>query len=89
MPDALVAAFNRELPACRLSGIEAGTHLLLTLPRGTDESAVVHGAAARGVRVWALGRHRLASGAAAPGLVIGYGNLAPARRTRQRRNWPR
>jgi GntR family transcriptional regulator/MocR family aminotransferase len=77
--DALVAAFKKELPACRLSGIEAGTHLLLTLPEGTDESAVVFEAAARGVRVWALGRHRLASAAAAPGLVIGYGNLAHSR----------
>jgi GntR family transcriptional regulator / MocR family aminotransferase len=73
--DALVAALERELPRCCVSGIEAGTHLLLTLPEGTDESAVVFEAMARGVRVWALGRHRLLGAPAAPGLVIGYGNL--------------
>jgi GntR family transcriptional regulator/MocR family aminotransferase len=73
--DALVTALERELPGCCLSGIEAGTHLLLTLPEGTDESAVVFEAAAQGLRVWALGRHRLLGAPAAPGLVIGYGNL--------------
>jgi len=77
--DALVAALERELPACRLSGIEAGTHLLLTLPAGTDETAVVFEAAARGVRVWSLGRHRQLGEPAAPGLVIGYGNLSLGR----------
>src|SRR5215831_8909535 len=35
--DALVAALMTELPACRLSGIAAGLHLLLSLPAGADD----------------------------------------------------
>lgn len=66
--DALAAA----LPEARVRGIAAGLHLVLELPPGADEDAVVAGSAAAGVHVNGLGvftrAHRQP-----PGLVLGYG----------------
>ena len=39
--DRLVAALEARLPECRVTGVAAGLHLLLRLPPGTDEAAVV------------------------------------------------
>jgi GntR family transcriptional regulator/MocR family aminotransferase len=72
--DRLVRALGRELPDCPISGVAAGLHIVVRLPRGTDAAAVVAGAARRGVRVVAMDAYRAAAG---PGqaLVLGYGNL--------------
>jgi len=74
--DALVQAIRAELPECRLSGIAAGLHVLLSLPDGVDAAAVTAEAASRGVRVANLDRYRVLPVPAEPGLVLGYGNLA-------------
>ena len=39
--DRLVAALSERLPECAIAGVAAGLHLLLRLPPGTDEAAVV------------------------------------------------
>ena len=52
----------------------AGLHLLLRLPPGTDEDAVVANLAARRIRVNGLNTYRLAA-RDEPALVLGYGRL--------------
>ena len=44
--DLLVEALTRQLPNCTVDGVAAGLHLLLRLPPGTDEDAVVERLAA-------------------------------------------
>ena len=46
-------------PDATLSGIAAGLHVLVTLPPGTDDEAVVAQAADRGVRIYPLGEYRV------------------------------
>ncbi len=73
--DALVRALREGLPGCRVSGVAAGLHLVLDLP-DADPAMVLAEAAAREVAVADLAAYRLRPGA--PGLVLGYGNLADA-----------
>jgi GntR family transcriptional regulator/MocR family aminotransferase len=54
----------------------AGVAGLVQLDGAVDGAAVVARAAAAGVRVANLDTYRLRADAAAPGLVLGYGNLA-------------
>ena len=71
--DALVERLE-GLPGCRVEGVAAGLHLLLRLPPGSDEDAVVAALAERRVRIRGLSGYRLeARGEAA--LVVGYGRL--------------
>ncbi len=74
--DALLAALGASMPECRVAGIAAGLHVLVRLPPGRGEAAVVAAAEARRLRLRALGDFRLApdadSGAA---LVLGYARL--------------
>lgn len=76
--DDLVAAITTQLPGCPVSGIQAGLHLIMKLPAGTDADGVVRRAADAGVGVLALDHYRLAADLE-PALVIGYGNLRPGR----------
>jgi GntR family transcriptional regulator/MocR family aminotransferase len=71
--DRLVQALA-ELPGCALAGVAAGLHLVLRLPPGTDENAVVEQLEARRVRVRGLASYALTH-AREPALVIGYGRL--------------
>ena len=74
--DVLVDALARWLPDATLSGIAAGLHVLVTLPPGTDDMAVVEQAADRGVRIYPLGEYCVAKTRdAAPAILLGYGNL--------------
>jgi GntR family transcriptional regulator/MocR family aminotransferase len=73
--DALVDELATRMPAARVSGIAAGMHLVLELPDGADPQAIRAAMLARGVRVVSLGSYR-AGTTGAPGLVLGYGNLA-------------
>jgi GntR family transcriptional regulator/MocR family aminotransferase len=73
--DRLVAALERRLPDCRVAGVAAGLHLLLRLPAGSDEGAVVAALAERRIRVRGLAGYRLALRADDPALVLGYGRL--------------
>lgn len=72
--DELVAALQ-ALPGCAVDGVAAGLHLLLRLPPGTDEDAVVARLAAKRIRVNGLNTYRLAPRADDPALVLGYGRL--------------
>ncbi|MER5896139.1 PLP-dependent aminotransferase family protein [Streptomyces sp. NPDC001876] len=73
--DQLVAALERSAPQVRVSGIAAGLHAVLELPRGTERS-VVRAAAWQGLAVDGLSSylHPAAVGATArrDGLVVGY-----------------
>ena len=72
--DALVAALLRHLPAAQPQGAAAGLHLLVHLPPGTDEQAVVAAARARGVALSGLAEHCMRPAGA--GLVLGYGRIS-------------
>jgi GntR family transcriptional regulator/MocR family aminotransferase len=73
--DALVDALEGRLPRCRVTGVAAGLHLLLRLPAGTDEAAVVERLRERRIGIRGLAGYRLAPRADDPALVIGYGRL--------------
>ena len=87
--DRLVARLAERLPDCRVEGQSGGLHLLLRLPAGTDEHAVVAALAQRRIRIrglagYRLGAHADRTGAPAgardarrdgPALVVGYGRL--------------
>jgi GntR family transcriptional regulator/MocR family aminotransferase len=73
--DALVEALGRHLPEGGVRGVAAGLHLLVELPPGTDEGAVVSGAARRGVRVYGARDYHADPGVAPPALLLGYGGV--------------
>ena len=75
---ALEAAFGRE--NIRLQGRHTGLHLLLTLPGGPGESAMVQRAAKAGVRLRGLGSYYMAEEASCPPntVVVGYSGLDTA-----------
>jgi GntR family transcriptional regulator / MocR family aminotransferase len=71
--DALVAALERLLPDCAPAGVAAGLHLVVHLPAGTDEQAVLAAARSRGVGLSGISEHRIEPGP--PALLLGYGRL--------------
>lgn len=73
--DALVTALEARLPQCEIGGVAAGLHLLLRLPPGTDEAAVVKALAERRIRIRGLAGYRLTPVPREPALVVGYGRL--------------
>jgi GntR family transcriptional regulator/MocR family aminotransferase len=69
---ALLEAIGAAMPRARVHGIAAGLHVLLELPEGVEEAAVVEKAVTAGVRVQGLRDFtRAHRGPAA--LVLGYG----------------
>jgi GntR family transcriptional regulator/MocR family aminotransferase len=83
--DRLVARLAERLPDCRVEGASGGLHLLLRLPAGADEDAVVAALAERRIHIRGLAGYRLAArgdaaggGALEPALVVGYGRLGLA-----------
>jgi GntR family transcriptional regulator/MocR family aminotransferase len=74
--DAVVRALGRHLPQARVSGVAAGLHLVVELPAGSDDVAVVEAARAVGLGPLPLSRLRLRPGGR-PGLVIGYAAHSP------------
>jgi GntR family transcriptional regulator/MocR family aminotransferase len=71
--DALVAALGRLLPECPIAGVAAGLHLVVRLPAGANEQAVLDAARARGLGLSGISEHRVAPGP--PALLLGYGRL--------------
>jgi GntR family transcriptional regulator / MocR family aminotransferase len=71
--DALVSALARLLPGCPPAGVAAGLHLVVYLPAGTDELAVLDGARSRGVGLAGISEHRVEPGP--PALLLGYGRI--------------
>lgn len=72
--DLLLAALDRHLPGLAVEGVAAGVHVLLRLPAGVDDTAVVAAAEEAGLRVAALSELTVAPRPAG-GLVLGYGRL--------------
>jgi GntR family transcriptional regulator / MocR family aminotransferase len=75
---ALLAALARVLPECRVRGAEAGLHLLLELPAGSDVAAIIAEAALHGIRLCDMDELRLRPEPGASRLMVGYGNLNDA-----------
>jgi GntR family transcriptional regulator/MocR family aminotransferase len=72
---ALIDAIHTYLPDAEIQGVAAGLHALALLPSTTSEAALTEAAAARGVSVHGLSRHRANPIAGPPGLIMGYANL--------------
>jgi GntR family transcriptional regulator/MocR family aminotransferase len=78
--DAVIDAVQRWLPGAIPNGVAAGLNVLVMLPAGTDERAVVQRALAAGVRVYPLEEFRVRRSARdAPGLILGYGAVPPGK----------
>ena len=72
--DALVDALARHLPEVGPRGAAAGLHLLVDLPPGVDERALVAAARQRGVGLDSLEPHTARPHP--PAVILGYGRLA-------------
>jgi GntR family transcriptional regulator/MocR family aminotransferase len=73
---AMLDALARELPDARVTGVAAGLHVVVLLPGGVDEGAVVAAAADRDVDVTGLRTLYARARPPAPGLVLGYAPLS-------------
>jgi GntR family transcriptional regulator / MocR family aminotransferase len=73
--DALIAAVARELPGTHVSGISAGLHALVRLPREVDAHQLLARSSARGVGVYPLSLHMIDPPASTDALVLGYASL--------------
>jgi GntR family transcriptional regulator / MocR family aminotransferase len=73
--DALIAAVARHLPQARVSGISAGLHALVQLPRAVAAGALVAAAAERSVGVYPLSFHMVRAPRESDALVMGYASL--------------
>ena len=71
--DVLLDALGRHLPGNRVRGAEAGVAVLVELPSGTDESAILRAAARRGIELCNL--YEVQPRPRNPALLIGYGNI--------------
>lgn len=74
---ALVEAL-RAAPGCRVTGADAGLHLVLDLPRGTKVDRLVKLASDRQVLVESLDQFRCAPDPAHPALAVSFGKADPA-----------
>jgi GntR family transcriptional regulator/MocR family aminotransferase len=71
---ALIAALRDAAPGLRISGVDAGLHLIANLPRGTDESALRQRLDAAGLAVAVLGEYTTTP-LARRALICGYALL--------------
>jgi GntR family transcriptional regulator/MocR family aminotransferase len=74
--DALIAAVERDLPGAHVSGVSAGLHALVRLPRPVETQALLAAAAERSLGVYPLEFHRIEPGPRVTALVMGYANLS-------------
>jgi GntR family transcriptional regulator/MocR family aminotransferase len=74
--DALLAAVARSLPGARVSGVSAGLHALVRLPRAFDAGQLVEHAVRRSVGVYPLTLHQRDPLPTTDALVLGYANLS-------------
>jgi GntR family transcriptional regulator / MocR family aminotransferase len=74
--DALIAAVARELPAAHVSGVSAGLHALVRLPRAVELQELLAGAAAQSLGIYPLNLHQIDPGGGVEALVMGYANLS-------------
>jgi GntR family transcriptional regulator/MocR family aminotransferase len=74
--DALIGAVARHLPDARVSGISAGLHALVRLPRAVELQALLARAAERSVGLYPLALHMIDPPGDSDSLVMGYANLS-------------
>jgi len=74
--DALIAAVAESLPQARVSGISAGLHALLRLPRAVDAARLLKLASRRSLGVYPLTLHMIDPPALTDSLVLGYASLS-------------
>jgi GntR family transcriptional regulator/MocR family aminotransferase len=74
--DALVAAVENHLPGARVTGLAAGLHAIVRLPRAVDGAALIGAARDRSVGVYPLGFAYISPRPRGEGLVLGYANLS-------------
>jgi GntR family transcriptional regulator / MocR family aminotransferase len=77
--DALLDAVRRHLPGARVTGLAAGLHAVIRLPREVDSGALMRAAAERSVGVYPLALGYMRPPARGDGLVLGYANLTESR----------
>jgi GntR family transcriptional regulator/MocR family aminotransferase len=68
----LVGALSEHLPEVRVSGTEAGLHVLAWLPDGADERATAQRARSLGVALHELHRHCEVHAPSPPALLLGF-----------------
>ncbi len=73
--DALVDALQTYLPETTIHGVAAGTHLLIDLPTGIEETSLVDAAARAGIRVYPGHVYYSKPSPARPSLLLGYGSI--------------
>ena len=64
------------MPTYPISGVAAGLHLILELPKATDETAIVAEALRGGIHVHGLEAYSARRRGARPGLLLGYCRLS-------------
>jgi GntR family transcriptional regulator / MocR family aminotransferase len=74
--DALVKAVAEHLPGARVTGVAAGLHAIVRLPRAVDGLALAHAAREQSVGVYSLGYAFAEPRPRHEGLVLGYANLS-------------
>jgi GntR family transcriptional regulator / MocR family aminotransferase len=74
--DALIEVVARQLPGARISGISAGLHALVRLPRAVDAKRLLERAAERSVGVYPLSMHMMEPARETDALVLGYAGLS-------------
>ena len=70
--DRLVSELQRKAPHVRVTGIAAGMHALVELPKRASEAAVIDSASHHGVAVSGLATFSFGERARNPALVVGY-----------------
>ncbi len=65
-----------HLPGARVTGVAAGLHAIVRLPRAVDGAALVRAARERSVMAYSLGFMFAEPGREHDGLVLGYANLS-------------
>jgi GntR family transcriptional regulator/MocR family aminotransferase len=76
--DILIQALNTHLPdSITYSETPAGLHVMLFLPKGVEETAVIHQASQAGVGVYPGARYHLQQ-PAPPSILLGFSGLAEA-----------
>jgi GntR family transcriptional regulator / MocR family aminotransferase len=74
--DALTHAVAKHLPGARVTGVAAGLHAIVRLPRAVNGVALVHAARKHSVAVYSLGYAFAEPRSEDDGLVLGYANLS-------------
>jgi GntR family transcriptional regulator/MocR family aminotransferase len=74
--DALIAAVARHIPEAEVSGISAGLHALVRMPRAFDAQRLLELAAERSVGVYPLTLHMMEPAREDDALVLGYAGLS-------------